>query len=438
MKNYAFTLKEALRRKEAKVGVVGLGYVGLPLITEFALSGFPTWGVDLDPGRVRAIQKGESPILDVDSSIVRKLVRTKKLSASTSYDCLKACDAVIICVPTPLSKLKDPDLSHVLSAAQGIRKILRPGQLVVLESTTYPGTTQEVILPELSQKGLRVGRDLFLCYSPERIDPGNKAHRFSEIPKVVGGITEKCCELGVALYGGVVKKVVPVSSTQVAEMSKLLENTFRIVNIGLINELALVSSRLGINIWEAIEAARTKPFGFMPFYPGPGIGGHCIGIDPLYLSWKAKLVGTEIRFVELASRVNASMPGHVVQRAIHVLNSVGKTIRHSKILILGVSYKKDVSDIRESPALEVIEELENLKARVNYHDPFVKTLRENGLRMRSVELTKDSLRAQDLVIIVTDHSSLDYPWVAKNSSLILDTRNRLGLLEVNSRKVFGL
>jgi UDP-N-acetyl-D-glucosamine dehydrogenase len=416
-------LAKKIAAKRAVVGVIGLGYVGLPLAAEFARAGFKVYGLDVDAEKVARLRRGHSYVQDVESKDLAPLVRRGRFFPTSNPACLARCDAIVICVPTPLNKLKEPDISHVLDAARTIRKHLRRGQLVILESTTYPGTTDEAILPEISRPGLRVGRDFYLCFSPERIDPGNRDFPLQRIPKVVGGLTPGCARLAKLLYSEIIEHVIEVSSTRVAEFTKLLENTFRIVNIGLVNELVQVSQKLGVNIWEAIDAAKTKPFGYMPFYPGPGIGGHCIGIDPLYLSWKAKLAGSEIRFVELASRVNETMPGYVVQRAAYAMNLRGKTISRARILVLGVSYKKDVDDVRESPAISIIEELRLLGARVHYHDPLVKRLAIGDRKLASVPLTRETLRSHDLAILVTHHSPLDYGLIAKAAPLILDTRN---------------
>ncbi len=416
---------EKIDAKKAKIGVIGLGYVGLPLAIEFAKVGFHVLGFELSKKKISSINVGESYIPDVKSKEIKPLILEKRLRATSDTSLLKSCDCIIVCVPTPLNKVKEPDISFVLSAVEMIHANIRRGQLIILESTTYPGTTEEVLAPKLSQDGRKAGSDFFLCFSPERIDPGNQRFPVSAIPKVVGGITPSCTKLGAALYRQIVGHVIEVSSPRVAEFTKLLENTFRIVNIGLINELAVVSHDLEIDIWEAIEAAKTKPFGFMPFYPGPGIGGHCIGIDPLYLSWKAKLAGQEIRFVELASRVNAGMPDYVVKRIAYALNERGKTISRSKFLILGVSYKRDIDDIRESPALEVIETLQSLGGDVQYHDPFVPELEVASGCLKSVKLKEAIIKQCDAVVIVTDHTSVNYDVVVEKAGLILDTRNAL-------------
>lgn len=425
----ALSLARKIKNKKARIGITGLGYVGLPLAVEFARAGFRVSGMDLDKTKITRLNRGISYVQDISSKALKPLVQKKLLRAYTDSGELKRCDVIIICVPTPLNKVKEPDISCVLEAVKNVRKFLRRGQLVILESTTYPGTTEEIVLPEIRKSGWKAGSDFFLCFSPERIDPGNRDFTLRDIPKVVGGITQACTRLGSELYGAIIDRIIPVSSPRVAEMAKLLENTFRIVNIGLVNELVSVAQKLNIDLWEAIDAAKTKPFGFMPFYPGPGIGGHCIGIDPLYLSWKAKLVGSELRFIQLASRVNSAMPGYVVERALHVLNSAGKSIRGARILIMGVSYKKDIPDIRESPALEIIKELKKLSAKVEYHDPFVSSLAFDSFSMRSRPLSPKRVGEQDLIIIVTPHSAIDYSLVAHRGKLIFDTRNALKALQ---------
>ena len=420
----AIELSQKIRSRKARVAIIGLGYVGLPMACELARSGFTVVGIDTDSYRVRAIGKGRSFLKDIPSAVVQRLVRAKRLSASSSFTQLATSDVIMICVPTPLNKIQDPDLSYIVSATTEIKKFIRKGQLIILESTTYPGTTDEVILPELERDGLKVGRDFFLCFSPERIDPGNPNFRTGNIPKVVGGVTEICRELGTRFYGLILKKVVPVSSTRAAEMTKLLENTFRIVNIGLINELAIVAKALGIDIWEVIEAARTKPFGFMPFYPGPGVGGHCIGIDPVYLSWKARHHGKTVQFVDLARLVNTQMPDYISDQVVYILNErARKGISGAKIMIVGVTYKADVADIRESPALEIINRLGELGARVDYHDPYIHELKNGPRVWQSKVLTASALRSQDLVLLITNHKVLNYTLIARNSKTIFDTRN---------------
>ena len=428
-------LLRKIRDHKARVGVIGLGYVGLPLAVEFARKGYPTVGIDIDEERIRSLRAGRSYIPDIPSKAIGPLVREGSLKATTRYDLLRELDGVMICVPTPLRKTREPDISYILAATEALARHLHRHQVIILESTTYPGTTEEVILPKLDATGLKVGRDFFLGFSPERIDPGNTAYSTSTIPKVVSGITPACCRVIHALYSQVIQQVIPVSSTKVAEMVKLLENTFRSVNIGLVNELALMCHRLGVDVWEVIEAAKTKPFGFMAFYPGPGLGGHCIPIDPLYLSWKAKVHGFEPRFIELSSQVNAAMPEEVVDRIAQALNHRGKALKGSWILILGVAYKRDVSDVRESPALEIIQQLRRRGARVGYHDPLVPQLSTDSIApaLHSVPLSPRAIRKADCVVIVTDHQAIDYQQVVQQARLILDTRNALRRLRLRAK-----
>jgi UDP-N-acetyl-D-glucosamine dehydrogenase len=425
----ADVLEEKLRTRTARVGVVGLGYVGLPLLVEFARSGFTAVGLDLDPRRVATIERGESYIQDVANDDVAQYRAAGCLSATTDPSVLATLDTLNICVPTPLRKTKDPDLSYVVAAVETIAGYLRPGQLVVLESTTYPGTTDEVVRPILERGGLVAGRDFFLAFSPERVDPGNPTWTTRNVPKVVGGLTPTCTALARALYAASLDRVVEVSSPRVAEMVKLLENTFRAVNIGLVNELALMCDRLGISVWEVVEAAATKPFGFMPFYPGPGLGGHCIPIDPFYLSWKVKEVGFEARFIELAGHVNAAMPQHVVAKVADALNAHGKAIRGSAVVVLGVSYKRDIGDCRESPALDIMAELVRKGASVSYHDPYVQELAAGDWQgpgaLRSVALTAAALASHDCAVIVSDHRVFDYDLIRQHAPLIVDSRNAI-------------
>ena len=423
------TSKESLLAKiagrDVQVGVVGLGYVGLPLAVAFAQAGFAVVGVDLDAAKVRQINEGQSPIGDVATESLSELVADGRFRATTDYEALRPVKVIIICVPTPLRKTRDPDVSHIVAAADLIAQIGSAGKLIVLESTTYPGTTEEIILPRLSADGVVVGQDFFLAFSPERIDPGRTDYGLANTPKVIGGITADCLETAVAFYGTAVQQLVPVSSTAAAEMVKLLENTFRAVNIGLVNEMALMCDRLGLDVWEVVEAASTKPFGFMPFYPGPGMGGHCLPVDPHYLSWKLKTLNYEARFIELAAEINRAMPEYVVGKVADALNDVARPVRDSKILILGVAYKPNVADIRESPALDVLQLLRDKGADVRYHDPHVPSLADAGFPDVSTALTDKTLREADCVVVITNHDGYDWPWIAREAKLIIDTRNAL-------------
>ena len=418
-------LSARLQKRTARIGVIGLGYVGLPLAVEFAKAGFKVTGFEIDAERAAALNRGVSYIQDVPTPDVRELVRDGRLRATLDFDELTRMDAIDICVPTPLRKTKDPDVSYIVAAVQQIAPRLKPGQLIVLESTTYPGTTDELVRPMLEEKGKKVGRDFFLSFSPERVDPGNQRFHTRNIPKVVGGVTPACTRAVAELYGIVMEQVVPVSSTQVAEMVKLLENTFRSVNIGLVNEIALMCDKMGIDVWEVIDAAATKPFGFMPFYPGPGLGGHCIPIDPFYLSWKARQSGFEARFIELAGNVNAGMPYHVTKRVSEALNSIRKPLRGSRILVVGVAYKAGIDDVRESPSLDIMEILEKDGAKIGYADPYVPQIRHNGSVLRARPLTAASVRAADCVVIATAHPSMDFALIAKHARTIVDSRNAL-------------
>ena len=417
-------LKDKIRNRQARIGIIGLGYVGLPLAVEFAKAGFEVTGFDVDLAKVDAINNGKSYIGDVSSEDVAAASKAGKLSATADMSRLRDMDAIDICVPTPLRKTRDPDLSYVVLAVDAVRTQLRAGQLVILESTTYPGTTDEVVQPALEESGLEAGKDFHLAFSPERVDPGNVTHTTRSIPKVVGGVNEASTELAAELYGSIISTIVPVSSTQVAEMVKLLENTFRAVNIGLVNEIALMSHRMNIDVWEVIEAASTKPFGFMPFYPGPGLGGHCIPIDPFYLSWKARQNGFECRFIELAGHVNGSMPAFVVERVGEALNSQKKSINGSRIHVFGVAYKRDVSDMRESPALDVIELLHRRGAVLSYTDPHVPALEHGGLSLTSVP-ERDAAKGIDCAVICTNHAVFTYAEMPKRFPLVVDTRNAL-------------
>ncbi|MCC7009008.1 MAG: nucleotide sugar dehydrogenase [Acidobacteria bacterium] len=425
----AASLRHKLQSRTAQVGVVGLGYVGLPLAVELARAGFRAVGIDLDQRKVDLINQGESYIQDVSTADVARFREAGRLSATTDRAVVQELDTLNICVPTPLNKTKDPDLSYVVSAVEMIAEYLRPGQLVVLESTTYPGTTDEVVSPILERRGFKAGRDFFLAFSPERVDPGNEKWNTRNVPKVVGGMTPTCTELASTLYRASIDSVVPVSSPRVAEMVKLLENTFRAVNIGLVNELALMCDRLGLSVWEVVDAAATKPFGFMPFYPGPGLGGHCIPIDPFYLSWKVKEVGFEARFIELAGHVNGAMPHHVVDKVAEALNAHRKAINGSSILVLGVSYKRDIDDLRESPALDIMAALAQKGGRIVYHDPYVERIAARdwpgGIDLVSVPLTPQSLAEADCAVIVTDHRAFNYDEIVRHARLIVDSRNAI-------------
>ena len=418
-------LKNKILNKKAKIGVIGLGYVGLPLAMAFAKKGFKVWGIDVDKTRVSRLKKGQSYILDLKPSQIVALQKAGFLTVTSDISHIKRLDAFIVCVPTPLLKTKEPDVSFIVSATQTIKKHMKNGQVIVLESTTYPGTTDEVMLPILESSGFKEGRDFYLAFSPERIDPGNTKYTVTDIPKIVGGLSEKSTEIVALLYRQIIAKVMPVSSSRAAEMTKLLENTFRVVNLGLVNELTQMCDKLEINIWEVIEAAKTKPYGFMPFYPGPGVGGHCIPIDPVYLSWKAREKGFEARFIDLASEVNGQMPHYVVNKVIEGLNKAKKALNGSKILIFGVAYKKDVKDLRESPAFEIIELLKKDKADVHYYDPYFPYFKIEGIDLKCVKFNKETLRSFDCVVVVTDHSNVDYQFLAKNSKLIVDARNAL-------------
>lgn len=430
---------EKLNQRSAKIAIIGLGYVGLPLAAAFVESGFQVVGIDLDKKKIKAIEKGISYVLDVPSKQIAKLVREGNLSATTDFSIIKEVDAVSICVPTPLRKTGDPDLSYILDATNRLVKFMHPGMVIVLESTTYPGTTREILLPKLGEElGLQVGQDFFLAFSPERVDPGRKDWTTLNTPKVIGGITPACTEVASTWYDLALETVIPVSSSETAEMAKLLENTFRMINIGLVNEMAIMCDRLGIDVWEVIDAAATKPFGFMKFTPGPGLGGHCIPIDPKYLSWKLRTLNYTARFIELASEINTNMPRYVVGKVQDALNMRGKAIKDSQILILGAAYKPDVDDIRESPALDVIGLLQQKGANVIYHDPLIKRLNHENWELESVPNLMESIDHMDCVVIITNHSTYDYPTILEKSSLVVDTRNALGSLGKDNAKVVRL
>ena len=424
--DYAKELITKLENKEARIAVLGLGYVGLPLAVVFAESGYKVTGIDPASEKVNAINAGKSYILDVEDEALASLVRSSSLEATSDFSTLAEIDAVSICVPTPLRKTGDPDLSFILSAADTLQRYIHAGMVIVLESTTYPGTTRELILPKLSENsGLVVGKDFFLAYSPERVDPGRRDWTTVNTPKVIGGITPQCLEVAQMWYCQALKTVVPVSSAEVAEMAKLLENTFRMINIGMVNELAIMCDRLGVDVWEVIEAAATKPFGFMKFLPGPGLGGHCIPIDPLYLSWKLKTVNYSARFIELASEINTSMPRYAVSKVQDALNQHKKALNGSDILVLGVAYKADIDDLRESPALDIIHLLSEKGAQVSYHDPYIHEIQHEELNLQSILDLDESVKKADCVVIVTNHSNYDYEKIMRNAKLIVDTRNAL-------------
>ncbi len=433
-------LLKSLHDHSARIGILGLGYVGLPLAAAFGEAGFHITGIDPDPRKVNALNKGESYVQDVSDKLIARLLKSGKLTATSDFSALLQCDAVSICVPTPLRKTGDPDMSFILSATEELAKYIHPGMIIVLESTTYPGTTREVLLPKLGkEKGLVVGEDFFLAFSPERVDPGREDWTTLNTPKVVGGITEECSEVAAAWYGEALKTVVQVSSAETAELSKLLENTFRMINIGLVNELAIMCERLGVDVWEVIDAAASKPFGFMKFTPGPGLGGHCIPIDPLYLSWKMKAFQYNARFIELASDINTNMPRYVVSRVIDAFNDRGATLKGAKCLVLGAAYKPDIDDIRESPALDVIGLLQKKGAHVEYHDPYIPHLRtHDDLEMESVPDLMDAVQHADCVVIITNHSVYDYKAILKEANFIFDSRNALGKMGKNNPKVVRL
>ncbi len=411
-----------LSNRSARVAVIGLGYVGLPLAVEIAKAGFETVGLDLNQEKIDSINKGINYIHDVDSQLLKQLVQEKKLSASSDFSHLTSCDFISICVPTPLSKGKNPEMSFVINAAMEVKKFLRKGQVIILESTTYPGTTEEVLLPLLEESGFRVGEDFHLAFSPERIDPGNKTYNLKNTPKIIGGVSQQCTEIATSFYRIFINQVIPVSSPRTAEMVKILENTFRAINIGLANEVAIMCGHLGIDSWEVIEAAATKPFGFMPFYPGPGLGGHCIPVDPHYLVWKLKSMNYNPRFIQLADEINSFMPMLVVEKITSALNLQKKSVKDSAILVLGVTYKKDIDDYRESPALDVIQELQKREAKVSYHDPYVPKLSFEGNNLSSVSLS-DGISHFDCVVLMTHHSCFEMQKIVEECQMIVDTRN---------------
>ena len=438
-------LAARIEGRKAVVGIVGMGYVGLPLARTFCAAGFRCVGYDIDPSKIARLKAGKSYIKHIPSSTIAQMVRSKRFRATGKPADLRACDAILICVPTPLNKTRDPDMTYIVATCEMLtgdglrgRGPLRPGQLVVLESTTYPGTTREVVKPILERTGLKAERDYFLAFSPEREDPGRKDYTTETTPKVVGGLGPRSRRLATALYAGAIAKVVPVSSCEVAESAKILENVYRCVNIAMINELKVLFDRMGINVWEVIAAASTKPFGFQPFYPGPGLGGHCIPIDPFYLTWKAREFGTTTRFIELAGEINTSMPEYVVSKVGDALNRSRKSLNGSKVLVLGLAYKKDIDDLRESPSIELIERLRHHGAKVDYNDPLIPAThkqREHNLGMKSKPLSAAMLKSYDCVLISTDHTVYDYPWIVKNAKLVVDTRNATAACRTGRNKI---
>ncbi len=429
---------KAIRERAARIGIVGLGYVGLPLTRTFCAAGFNCLGFDVDKGKIEQLNAGRSYIKHIPSSLIKRLVREGRFRASYDPQTLGECDAVCICVPTPLTNNRDPDMSFVENTAHLIADHLRRGQLIILESTTYPGTTRELVQPILESTGLKAESDFFLAFSPEREDPGRTDHTTETIPKIVGGVGPVSSKIAVALYGAAVKRVVPVSSCEVAEAAKILENVYRSVNIALINELKVLLDRMGIDVWEVVDAAATKPFGFQPFYPGPGLGGHCIPIDPFYLTWKARQYDMSTRFIELAGEINMAMPEHVVARVTEALNTKRKAVKGSKILVLGLAYKRDVDDIRESPSIALIEMLKGRGAKVDYNDPHVPRThkqREHNLRLVSKKLTAKMLSSYDCILIATDHSAYDYDWIVKYAKLVVDTRNATAGVKTGRSKI---
>ena len=417
-------LIEKINDKSAKVGIIGLGYVGLPLAVEFANAGFQVMGIDINEDKVKAVNSSKNYIKDIDDNVFNNAVKNKLLKADDDYSKVKDLDAISICVPTPLNKEKNPDISYIVSVMDGIKNYIHEGMIIILESTTYPGSTKELILPYIEKEKLVAGENICLCFSPERIDPGNEFYNTSNTPKIIGGITEKCSEVGMTLYSKIIKKVITVSSTETAEMVKLLENTFRAINIGLVNEVAIMCEKLGVNAWEVIDAAETKPFGFMKFTPGPGLGGHCIPIDPYYLSWKLKTLDYDARFIKLAGEINTQMPKHVAELISSSLNTHKKSINGSKILIIGVAYKKDIDDYRESPAIDIIEILKKGGSKIEYYDPYIPLLNFNKNKIKGLDkISSEVIETFDACVILTNHTNIDYGLIAKKSKLIIDTRN---------------
>jgi len=431
-------LEQRIKAKKAAVGIIGLGYVGLPLAVTFAKKGFDVVGIDIDEDRINKIKKGICYILDVPTADIKKVVNEKKFTATTDFKCIRRLDAVIICVPTPLGTDRQPDVSYIREAVEKIRNNIKRGQLIVLESTTYPGTTEEILLPVLESTGLKEGKDFYLAFSPERVDPGNESYKTENTPKVIGGISARSSEISKLLYDQVIEEVIPVSSARAAEMVKLLENTFRIVNIALVNEIAMLCDNFDLDIWEIIDAAKTKPYGYMPFYPGPGVGGHCIPVDPLYLSWKAREHGFETKFIDLASSINEAMPQYVIRRIEKIMAAKKKLMNHSRVLVLGVAYKKDVKDLRESPALHIISILERRGAKVDYYDPLFPYLKIDGINLTGVKKSPDVFKQYDCGILLTDHTEFDYGFLAKNLKLIFDTRNVFDKKGIKRRNIIRL
>lgn len=434
----AKTLKEKIEKHEAKIGVIGLGYVGLPLAVEKGKVGFSVMGFDINPARVDRVNAADNYIGDVKDEDLKDIVENGLLAATTDFSRLAECDVIIICVPTPLTITRDPDISYMQASAEEIKKYLRPGQIITLESTTYPGTTEQVILPLLEQTGLKVGRDFFLAFSPERVDPGNKRFSTKNTSKVVGGMTPTCLEIAYALYTQTITNVVPVSSPAAAELTKVFENTYRAVNIAMVNELMMLCDRMGIDIWEVVEAAGTKPFGIHTFYPGPGVGGHCIPIDPFYLTWKAREYDFHTRFIELAGEINVEVSYYVINKVVRALNSVNKSLKDADIFVLGVAYKKDIDDMRESPALKIIELLRKQGANITYHDPYIPVIEPHGgstIHLESVPLTDGVLADADAVLILTDHTAVDYERVVEKAKLVVDTRNATKNVLTNREKI---
>lgn len=436
--NHLTDLSDKLKNRGAIIGVIGLGYVGLPLVLRFHEEKYSVIGFDIDPAKVKMLNQGQSYIKHVPTKKIEALAASKRFEASADYSRLKEADVLIICVPTPLNKNKEPDMSYIDATSDMIAKELRPGQLVSLESTTYPGTTRELLLPKFERRGFKVGQDYLLVFSPEREDPGNPRFHTQNIPKVVGGVTPLCKTMGTLLYSQIVDRVITVGSPEVAEFTKILENTFRAVNIALVNELKMLADRMNVDIWEVIDAAASKPFGYMPFYPGPGLGGHCIPIDPFYLAWKAKEFNFRTHFIELAGEINTNMPSYIVTKISDAINKKAHSLKGARILLLGIAYKKDIDDMRESPALEIIELLREKGANVFYNDPFIPKIpkvRKHDIQLTSSRLTEKFLRSLDAAVIVTDHTSYDYDWIVANAPNVVDTRNAARAVKKNRKRI---